>query len=127
MKKFLIAVAVLYGGCWYGSKHLGLQETLAYAKKNPQGKYSQAADYYVGLAYYQKADYPKAQEAFTQLLTDYATGPYIARGLLYQAYTAQENRDWPVARQSLERFIEEFPDHKNKSIAEKQLDVIKFK
>jgi len=127
MKKFLIVVAVLYGGCWYADKYVGLQETLVWAKKNPQSEWAPAADYYVGLAYYQKADYPKAQEAFTQLLTDYATGQYIARGLLYQAYTAQENRDWPVARQSLERFIEEFPDHKNKGLAQKQLDVIKFK
>ena len=39
-------------------------------------------DYYVGLAYYQRAEFPKAQAAFQQLLTDYPTGPYAANGLL---------------------------------------------
>ena len=127
MKKFLIVVAVLYGAGWYASRYMGYQEALAWAKKHPQSEWAPAADYYVGLAYYQKAEYPKSQEAFTQLLTDYATGPYVAKGLLRQASAAEENRDWPVARQSLERFIEEFPDHKDKRAAEQKLDMIKFK
>ena len=127
MKKLMIVFAVIYGTYWYASSRFNFADTLVYAKKNPQAKWAQAADYYVGLVYYQRAEYVKAQEAFTQLLTDYATGPYIAKGLLRQASAAEENRDWPVAKQSLERFIEEFPDHKDHRAAEQKLDMIKFK
>ncbi|MBI4061843.1 MAG: outer membrane protein assembly factor BamD [Elusimicrobia bacterium] len=127
MKKLMLVAAVLYGTYWYASRHMSLAGALAYAKKNPQASWAPAADYYVGLAYYQRAEYAKSQEAFTQLLTDYATGPYTAKGLLRLSSAAEENRDYAAARQSLERFIEEFPGHKDKSVAEKRLEIIKFK
>lgn len=127
MKKLLFVVAVLYGTYWYASRHYNFSDTLVYARKNPQAKWAPAADYYVGLVYFQRAEYGKAQEAFTQLLTDYSTGPYTARGLMRLAASAEENRDFEVARQSLTRFLEEFPDHKDKKIAERRLEYIKFK
>ena len=127
MKKFLIFVAILYGTYWYASSRFNFADTLVYAKKNPTASWAPAADYYVGLVYYQRAEYAKSQEAFTQLLTDYATGPYTARGLMRLSFAAEENRDWPVVRQSLERFIAEFPDHKDKQIAERRLELVKFK
>lgn len=127
MKKLIFVVAVLYGTYWYASRHYNFADTLVYAKKNPQAKWAPAADYYVGLVYYQRAEYVKAQEAFTQLLTDFSTGPYTAKGLMRLAAAAEENRDYAVARQSLERFLEEFPDHKDKKVAERRLEYIKFK
>jgi TolA-binding protein len=127
LKKLIFIVAVLYGTYWYASRRFNFADTLVYAKKNPQASWAPAADYYVGLVYYQRAEYPKAQEAFTQLVTDYSTGPYTAKGLLRLSSAAEENRDWAVARQSLERFIEEFPDDKNKAAAEQRLEIIKFK
>lgn len=127
MKKLLFVVAVLYGTYWYASRHYNFADTLVYAKKNPQAKWAPAAEYYVGLVYFQRAEYPKAQEAFTQLLTSASTGPYTAKGLMRLAASAEENRDFEVARQSLTRFLEEFPDHKDKKIAERRLEYIKFK
>lgn len=127
MKKILFVVALLYGTYWYASRHYNFADTLVYAKKNPQAKWAPAADYYVGLVYYQRAEYVKAQEAFTQLLTDYSTGPYTAKGLMRLAASAEENRDFEVARQSLTRFLEEFPDHKDRKVAERRLEYIKFK
>ncbi len=127
MKKLIVIFAVLYGTYWYASRSFHFADTLAYARKNPRASWAPAADYYVGLVYYQRAEYVKSQEAFTQLLADYATGPYTAKGLLRLASAAEENRDYGVARQSLERFIEEFPDHKDKRIAEQRLENIKFK
>lgn len=127
MKKLIFVVGVLYGTYWYASRHYNFSDTLVYARKNPQAKWAPAADYYVGLVYFQRAEYPKAQEAFTQLLTDYSTGPYTAKGLMRLAASAEENRDFEVARQSLTRFLEEFPDHKDKKIAERRLEYIKFK
>jgi len=127
LKKLIFVAAVLYGTYWYASARFNFSDTLVYAKKNPSASWAPAADYYVGLVYFQRAEYVKSQEAFTQLLTDYTTGPYTSRGLMRLSQVAMENRDWAVARQSLERFIEEFPDHKEKNIAEKRLEYIKFK
>ncbi|MDP3542977.1 MAG: tetratricopeptide repeat protein [Elusimicrobiota bacterium] len=127
MKKLIFVVAVLYGTYWYASRHYNFSDTLVFARKNPQAKWAPAAEYYVGLVYFQRAEYPKAQEAFTQLLTDFSTGPYTAKGLMRLAASAEENRDFEVARQSLTRFLEEFPDHKDKKIAERRLEYIKFK
>lgn len=127
MKKLIIVGAVLYGGYWYVTKNYRFEDTLAHSKKNPGASWAPAVDYYVGMVYYQRADYPKAQEAFTQLLTDRSTGPYIAKGLLRLATVAEENRDYAVARQSFERFLEEFPDHKDKEVAARRLEAIKFR
>lgn len=127
MKKLIVVLVVLYGTYWYASNRFNFSDTLVYAKKHPEASWAPAADYYIGLVYYQRAEYPKAQEAFTQLLTDYSTGPYTAKGLLRLAAAAEENRDYEVARQSLQRFIEEFPDHKDKQVAEQRMEYIKFK
>lgn len=127
MKKFLIVVACFYGVYWYASSRFNFADTLVYAKKNPQASWAPAADYYVGMVYYQRGDYAKSQEAFTQLLSDYATGPYIARGLLRRSEVAMENRDWQVARESLERFLAEYPNHPDVRVAEKRLEMSKFK
>lgn len=127
MKKLIAVAAVLYGTYWYASNRFNFSDTLVYAKKNPQASWAPAVDYYVGLVYYQRAEYPKAQEAFTQLVTDYSTSPYTPKGLLRLSATAEENRDWPVAKQSLERFLEEFPDHKDRKVVEQRLEIIKFK
>lgn len=127
MKKWIVVFAVFYGVYWYASNRFDFADTLVYAKKNPQASWAPAADYYVGLVYMQRAEYGKSQEAFTQLLTDYSTGPYTDRGLLRLSQVAMENRDYETARQSLTRFLEEFPQHKERNIAEKRLEYIKFK
>ena len=127
MKKLMFVFALIYGIQWYVSNQFNFADTLVYAKKNKEASWAQATDYYVGLVYYQRSEYVKSQEAFTQLTTDFSTGPYIARGLIRLSYAAEENLDWPVARQSLERFIEEFPNHKDRPAAIARLDMIKYK
>lgn len=127
MKKWICIFAVLYGTYWYASNHFNFSDTLVYAKKNPSASWAPAVDYYVGLVYLQRDEYGKSQEAFTQLLTDYSTGPYTSRGLMRLSQVAIHNRDWPVARQSLERFIQEFPDHPERPIADQRWDFVKFK
>ena len=127
MRKMLVVAAVLYGTYWYASRRFDFHDTLVYAKKNPGKAWAPAADYYVGLVYYQRAEYPKAQEAFTQLLTDHATSHYRAKALLRLSEVAENNRDYPVARESLERFLEEFPKDPGARVAEKRLELVKFK
>lgn len=127
MKKFWIIFACCYGVYWYSSRHFDFDKTLVYAKKNPTAAWAPAADYYAGLVYYQRTDYPKAQGAFTQLLTDYPTSHYAPKALLRLSEVAIENRDYQTARESLERFLEEYPQHKERNLAEKRLEVVKFK
>lgn len=124
MKVWLVVIGLLYGGYWYASRHYDFQSALQYAKKNPSPKLAPAIDYYVGLAYYQRAEFPKAQAAFQQLLTDYPTGPYAANGLLRLSETALENKDYGTVRSSLTTFLEQYPDHPKRHIATKRLEVI---
>ena len=127
MKKWILAAAILYGAFWYASTRYSFSDTLVLAKRNPQASWAPALDYWVGIVYFQRSEYAKSEEAFAQLVTDYSTSTYTPKGLLHLSAAAEENRDWPVARQSLERFIEEFPNHKDKAFAEQRLDLIKFK
>lgn len=127
MKKWMIVVAVVYGSYWYVTNKFHFDDALAYAHRHQYAKWAPAVDYYVGVIYYQRTQPAKAQEALTQLVTDHSTGPYTVKGLQLLAAAAQENRNFEVARQTLERFITEFPDHKDRPVAEKRLEIIKFK
>lgn len=127
MKKLLIVVGALYGLYWYASVRFKFEDTLTYARRHPQAAWAPAADYYVGMVYLQRRDFPRSQRAFTQLLTDYPTGPYTARGLLRLSEAAAETSDWPVARESLERFVKEYPNHSGSRVAEQRLELIKYK
>ncbi len=127
MRNLVIVAAVLYGAYWYASSKFNFESTLAYARRNPQASWSVATEYYVGMVYYQRAEYQKAQETFEQMLVVHSTGPYSARALLRLASSAEENRNYQLARESLQRYLDEFPNEKNRSIAEQKLEVIKFK
>lgn len=127
MKKWMIVAAVVYGSYWYVSNHFNFDDGLAYAHRHQYATWAPAVDYYIGVVYFQRTQPAKAQAALTQLVTDHSTGPYTAKGLQLLATAAQENRDFEVARQTLERFITEFPDHKDRGVAEKRLEIIKFK
>lgn len=124
MRNFIVVAALLYGGYWYASRRYDFDSALKYAKTHPSPRLAPAIDYYVGLAYYQRAQYGKSQAAFTQLLTDYATGPYAAKGLLKLSEVATENKDFGTAREALNRFKEEFPDHPQRDLAEKRLELL---
>lgn len=122
--RWLVIVGLLYGGYWYASRHYDFQSALVYAKKNPSPKLAPAIDYYVGLAYYQRAEFDKSQVAFQQLLTDYPTGPYAANGLLRLSEVAMENKDYDTVRSSLKTFLEQYPDHPRKNLATQRLELI---
>lgn len=127
MKKLIVAAALAYGGWWYVSNRMLHEGPLAFARKNPQASWAPAFDYWTGLYYYQRGEYPKSQEAFTQLLTDYSTSTYTSDALLRLSEVAGQNRDYELARQSLQRLLEEFPDHKDKRLAEQRLEMVKYK
>jgi len=127
MKIFLVVVGLLYGVYWYASSRYNFSDTFTYAKTHEYEKNSQAAMYYIGLVYHQRSDYEKSKEVFNQLALDYSTGPYVASALYRLSDAATETRDYPLARQALERFIAEYPTDKRIRMMEQRYEVIKFK
>ncbi|OGR87932.1 MAG: hypothetical protein A3J74_08985 [Elusimicrobia bacterium RIFCSPHIGHO2_02_FULL_57_9] len=126
MKRYIFFVLALYGAYYYYSRHFNFNRTLEYAQKNQKSMLAQPIRYYGGLAYYQSSQYPKAQEAFSQLLKDHPTGYYTMKALFYLEDTAELNRDWPAARQALERYVEEFPDGKHAELMRKRLEILNY-
>ena len=124
--KFVVAVLALYGAYWYVAKHYEFHDTLVYAQKHPDSMWAQPADYYVGLVYYQRTDYAKAEEAFTQLLTDFPKGSYEESGLFYLEDSAEEARDYEVARARLQQYIDDFPNGKNIEVMRKRLELLNY-
>ena len=127
MKTYIVVVCLIYGLYYLGSKNVhGPQDALVYAQKHPDPKWSPRIDYWVGMYYYHRGDFPKAQEAFTQLLTDYPTGQYAADGLQLLGFAAEENHDWAPAKGALYRYIQEYPDGKERAVVDKKLELIKY-
>jgi TolA-binding protein len=124
MKKFYLFVAVVGGIWWYASHRFNFSDTMTYAQKHPQASWAPQVEYSVGLVYYQRADYPKAQEVFTQLLTDFPTGQYSAKALLRLSEVAEENRDYQTAKESVARYIDEYPDGPDRQIAERRKELL---
>lgn len=125
--KWMFILLAMFGGYYYVSNHFEFHDTLVYAKKHPDPKWSPAIEYYVGTIYYQRESYQKAQEAFTQLLTDYPTAQYAPSALVRLSDAAQHNGDWGVAKDALTRYIEEYPDGKDLQVVQKRLELVKYK
>ena len=124
MKKFLFFGGLIYGLWWYATHKFNFADTMVYARKHPSASWAPAVEYSVGMVYYQRADYPKAQEAFTQLLTDFPTGYYQAKGLLRLSEVAEENRDYATAKDAVDRFLTEFPNHTDRYTAQRRKELL---
>ena len=120
MKKFYFLILAASGVWWYASHRFNFSDAMGCAQKHPEASWAPAVEYSIGLVYYQRADYPKAQEAFAQLLTDFPTGQYEARALLRLSEAAEENRDYSTAKESVSRYLEDFPDGPDRALAEKR-------
>ena len=127
MRTYVLIVLAIAGSYYYVTRKVELNDPLAYAAKHKKQSWAPAADYYIGVAYYQRSDYPRAQAAFTQLLADHATSYYSEKGLMYLADTAEENRDYEAAKAALARYLEEHPEGKDKERATKKLDFLRYK
>lgn len=127
MRNYTLIVLAIFGCYYYVTKKVKLDEPLAYASRYKRKSWAPAADYYIGLAYYQRTDYPHAQAAFTQLLTDHATSQYAPRGLMLLADSAEGTQDWTAAKDALARYLEEYPEGKDKDRAVKKLELLRYK
>ena len=124
MKKAYFFVLLASGVWWYASRRFNFSDTMVYAQKHPGASWAPQVEYSVGLVYYQRADYQKAEDAFNQLLTDYPTGQYEARALLRLSEAAEENRDYPTAKEAVARYIEEFPDAPDRQMADRRKEML---
>ena len=124
MRKFYFFILAASGVWWYASHRFNFSDAMSYAQKHPNASWAPAVEYSVGLVYYQRSDYQKAEDAFTQLLTDFPTGQYEARGLLRLSEAAEENRDYTTAKETVARYLEEFPDGPDRRTAERRKELL---
>jgi len=124
MRKLVLFALVVGGIWWYASHKFNFGDTLAYAKKNAQKPWASTVTYSVGMVYYQRADYAKSQQVFTSLLTDFPTGQYTASALLRLSEVADDNRDYQTEKETLDRFLAEYPDHPDRQIATKRRELL---
>lgn len=127
MKTYVLIVLSIAGLYYYVTRRVKLDDPLAYAARHKEQAWAPAADYYIGVAYYQRGDSHRAQAAFTQLLADHATSYYSQKGLMYLSETAEENFDFAAAKEALVRYLEEYPEGKDKEQATKKLEFLRYK
>lgn len=124
MKKLYFSILIVSGVWWYATRRFNFSDAMTYAQKHPAAAWAPGVEYSVGMVYYQRADYPKAQETFTQLLTDFPTGQYEERGLLRLSEAAEANRDFQASRDAIARFLEEFPDSPERPLVERRKELL---
>ncbi len=130
MKYFLYAL-LLYAGYFFYSHHLyevrHLHDALTYARKYPDPKISPALDYYAGTIYYARAEYPQAQEAFHQLLTDYPTAQYMPSALVRLEDSAENNRDWDAARSAAATYVQNYAGGSDINLMRQRLELVNYR
>lgn len=124
MKKLYVFILIVGGVWWYASRRFNFADTMTYAQKHHGESWAPGVEYAVAMVYYQRADYPKAQETFAAFLTEYPTGQYEARALLRLSESAEQNRDWPTAKETVDRFLADFPDHPDHQIVERRKEML---
>ena len=127
MTRFALILLSLYGGWFFVSKYYKFDDTLAYAQKHPGSKLSAPTEYWVGMVYYQRGDYPKAKEAFAALLEQHPTDHYyIQKAIIPYDDAAGYTFDWETSKMLLQRYLDEYPDGKNAELARKRLEMVKY-
>lgn len=130
--RFLIVIALIYGAFHYVSKNYKFDDILTWAHNNPGSKYADHVNYYVGLAYYQRADYPKSQQALMQLFVDQSTmSVHLGPALVRLEDSAEGNHDWETAKMATDKYFElredYFPKEKNLEIMQRRQEGLKMK
>ena len=126
MRNFFFGLLVLYGAYYYVSRQFEFGDTLNYATKNKDKQWAGPVQYYVGLVYYQRSDYPKAQDAFSKMLEQHPTDYHAARALVLLGDAAEFNRDWRGAGDALKRYLDEYPTGKDAELVRGRYDMLKY-
>lgn len=122
---FILMTAI--AGIYYIQTHYHLKDVLSYSHRHPNRVISPKLDYYVGMAYYMRSRHPESVAAFQQLLTDYPTCQYAPGGLLRMGQSQEELGRWAEAREAYQRYLEEFPEGRQKGLVQRKYEALKFK
>jgi outer membrane protein assembly factor BamD (BamD/ComL family) len=126
MIKYTLVVLALFGGYYYISRHASLESSMKYVTEHKGASWAPRANYTIGFIYREREEHGKAQEAFTQLLTDYPTCQFAASGLFYLEDAAESTHDWGVAKTALDRYLEEYPDGKYIPIMRQRREMLRY-
>jgi outer membrane protein assembly factor BamD (BamD/ComL family) len=126
MKTFAWILLILYGAYYYVSQKYEFHDTLDYAQKHPEKNSAPAIEYYVGMVYYQRSDYHKAQEAWGALLEQHPTDYYVEKALIDYSEAAQYNLDFETAKVALQKYLDDYPNGKKVDLAKQKLDLVKY-
>jgi outer membrane protein assembly factor BamD (BamD/ComL family) len=130
LNAYIMTVLAIAGSYWVVVHKVNLDDPLKHTHQYKDKGWSAHANYYIGLAYYQRSDYPRAQAAFEQLLADHAstsTNTYRAKGLVYLSDAANQGNDFSTAKYASQLYVDEFPEGKDIDRMKKKLEYLKYK
>ncbi|MDD5658287.1 MAG: tetratricopeptide repeat protein [Elusimicrobia bacterium] len=126
MMKLALAALAAWGGYYYLAHHCKFDDGIEFVSRHKDAAWAPRANYLIGMVYEQREDYPKAQDAFSRLLTAYPTCQYAADALLKMGLAAEHNGDWDTAKSALARYAEEHPDGGKIELARKRLELLRY-
>lgn len=126
MIKLALAALAVWGSYYYVSRHYKFEDSLKVVERHKGSSWAPTATYYIGMVYEQREDYPKAQETFSRLLTNYPTCQYAPDALIKLSQAAERRRDWDEAKSALARYVEEYPGEKKIDLARKRLELLRY-
>lgn len=88
---------------------------------NPDDRYADNAQYWLGEAYYVTRDFGAARDSFARVIERFPKSPKVPDALLKIAYIDYEQGRWDEARRALSEIIKDYPDSNAASLAEKRL------
>jgi TolA-binding protein len=128
--KWYVIMCLLVGGIYYvvdiGTAKDPVRDAINWSMKNYNPGLTPKVRYYGAWVYLKRDEYDKAQHAFTEYLIDYPTGQYAADALFNLGGAAEENRSWDLGKAALKKLLEEYPSYKDKDIAAKKLELLKY-
>lgn len=124
MKKLILVVVVACVAWHYAAPRLTAAAAMDYAHKNSQKPWAGTLAYSIGWFYYERANYPKAQEALSSFVNDFPAGSHTATGLLRLSEAAEENHDYPGARAALDWYLKDYPDDSQRNIASQRRELL---
>ncbi len=94
----------------------------AFLERYPAGFYSDSAHYWVGEASYVQKEYPRALQAFEQLIATYPDSPKVPGALLKIGYIQDAQREPAKARETLQRLVDEYSGTTEARLAKNRLE-----
>ncbi|MBI5245126.1 MAG: tetratricopeptide repeat protein [Elusimicrobia bacterium] len=127
LKKWFFILAVLVGLGVYINTHYTFRDVLAFARKHPNPSMSPKLEYWAGMVCCLKGRNPEAIEAFQQLLTDYPTTQYTPKALINLGSMYAEGSQWENSRTYYQKYIDDYPNGPDITVARNAYENIKFK